>query len=258
MKVRTAILGAVSALALSAVPALASNFSGTLSGDYANVSGLGSSANIWGVSGSGVFDVASNWAIGLDAGYHNFNGSGFNTNLWNVSGNAFYRAANGRIGAVLGYDSTDNGIFGSFHTTNYGGGGEWFASNMFTLAAKGGGFSGGFGLNGYYAGGAVTVYAMPDLGFSASYDYTSFGHGLHEDDWSVQGEWLVSEATPISVYGGYQGSTINLFGSTTANTWFVGLRLYTNGDGSMTLVDRQRNGTLGWTGSFSPLLGKVL
>jgi hypothetical protein len=257
MKVRTAILGAVSALALSAVPALASDFSGTLSGDYANISGSGSSANSWGVSGSGVFNVASDWAVGLDAGYHNFDGGGSNANVWNVDGNLFYRCPNGRIGATVGYLANDNWFFGTnFHATNYGVAGEWWASKMFTVGVKGGGYNASFSFSGAYFGAAATFYAMPDLAFTGSYDYTSVNHGFgHESDWTIEGEWLVSESTPISIYGGYEGTSISTF-SSNPNVWFVGVRLYTNGDGSSTLVDRQRNGTPGWLTSFSPLVTK--
>ena len=260
MKVRTAVLGAVSALALSAVSAtgaFATDFSGNVSGDYANLNGGGANANIWGVSGSGVFDVASDWNIGLDAGYHNLNGSGANINTWNISGNAFYHAPQGRVGVVVGYSSSDGGG-ANFNLTNYGAGGDWFAGKMWTLSAKAGAFNGSFGSNGYYVGGGVTAYAMPDLAFSATYDYAHLSHfGAHEGDWTLQGEWLVSESTPVSVYGGYQGTDIRSgMGNVSFNTWFVGLRWYCNGDGSTTLVDRQRNGTLGWSGSFSPLFAR--
>ncbi|MBI3678352.1 MAG: hypothetical protein HY243_17210 [Proteobacteria bacterium] len=260
MKVRTAVLGAVSALALSAVSAtgaLATDFSGNVSGDYANLNTGGFNANMWGATGSGVFDVDSDWNVGLDAAYHNLNASGVSVNSWTIDGNAFYHAAQGRAGVVVGYNSSDTGGFGNFHVTNYGVAGDWFAGKMWTLSAKAGAFNGSFSLKGYYVGAAATAYVMPDLGLSVAYDYTHFNHGLNENDWTLQGEWLVSEATPISVYGGYQGTTIHGFGSTSFNTWFVGLRWYCNGDGSTTLVDRQRNGTLGWSGSFSPLITKL-
>jgi hypothetical protein len=260
MKVRTAILGAVSALALSAVSATAAlamdNFSGTVTGTYANLNGGGANANIWGISGSGAFDIDSDWAIGLDAGYQNLNGSGANVNNWNISGNAFYRAPQGRVGAVIGYQSTDGGG-ASFHLTNYGVGGDWFAGKMWTLSAKGGAFDGSFSISGYYLGAGATAYLMPDLALSATYDYAHLDHGFgHEGDWTAQAEWLVSESTPISVYGGYQSSNLHVFGTQSFDTWFIGVRWHCNGDSSMTLVDRQRNSTLGWTGSFSPLLAK--
>lgn len=257
MKVRTAILGAASAVAMIAVSAsaaLAGNFSGTLTGDYAHIDGSGSDANLWGVSGAGVFNLDGPWNIGLHVDYSNLDGSGFNTDTWSFGGNTFYRGDNGRLGVAVGYSSSDTG-FGTFHVTNYGVGGEWWANKMWTFAAKGGGFSGSGSLDGYYLGGQVIGYVCPNVGISGTVDYAHLSGGLSETDYGVKAEWLVSESTPISVWGGYTGTDFNGFGSTgTVNTWTIGLTFYTNGDSAATsLVDRQRSGTLGWAGNFSPL-----
>ena len=263
MSLRSTILASACALALGALagPAFAdgmSDFSGVLSGDYANYSaGHGGSINSWGASGSGMFGFGSNFAGQVDGGYHNLDASGGGGSVddWNVDGSIFWRGNSGRIGAVVGYNSV-SGSGTSGHVTNYGAFGEWFAGSMFTLGLKGGGFSGGGSGGSDYLGAAATVYAMPDLAFTGGYDYDSFGHGGGSaNTWSIRGEWLVSERVPVSIYAGYDNSKIS--GVPTISTWLVGLKIYTDPEGPAPLVERQRSGAEQWgttTGSLGGLL----
>jgi hypothetical protein len=249
------------ALGALAGPAFAdgTDFSGVLSGGYANLSGNGGgSINSWGGSGSGMFGFGSNFAGQIDAGYHNYSASGGGTvDDWNIDGSVFWRGTQGRVGAVVGYNSV-SGSGTSGHVTNYGAFGEWFAGSMFTLGVKGGGFSGGGSGGSDYLGAAATVYAMPDLAFTGGYDYDSFGHGGgNANTWSIQGEWLVSERTPISVYAGYDSTSIS-GGGGSINTWIVGLKIYTDPEGPAPLVERQRSGAEQWgtsLGAAGSLLG---
>jgi len=259
MGLRTLVLSGACALALSAVPlsaALATDFSGTLSGDYANISAsAGSSANSWGGNGQGTFGLGSNWSVELDAGYHNLSASGSSIDNWTVAGDAFWTGMSGRLGAQVGYGST-NGGFGTLHATNYGVVGEWWANPNLTVSGKFGGFNATGGTNGYYGGGAVTGYIHSNFALSGGIDYTHISHLGNDTDYTVQGEWLVSQTTPISVFGGYTYSQISGFSH--LNTWFVGLRLYCDGPGAGTLVDRQHQGSLLTTDGFGPTLFKIL
>ncbi len=79
--------------------------------------------------------------------------------------------------------------------------------------------------------------------------------GSGETDYTIQVEWLVSKTAPVSVLGGYTYSGFSP-GSFNVGTVFVGIKLYTNGDGAAALIDRQRSGPLGWSSAFAPLLLK--
>lgn len=250
---RKAILTTVSALAMISAPALADDldFAGTLSGQYTHVgfSDILPDANLWGVNGSakiGLGDTGLN--AELDAGHSHLSLSGVHANDWNIGGSVFWKAEEGRVGATLAYNKVDFSGFDT-HATNYGGFGEYFASDMFTIGGKAGGFSGD--LNGLYVGGGVTGYVFPDFAVSASVNFTNFNHAFQETDLGLQGEYLISEEIPISAFAGYTYSDLSNGGGS-ANTFFVGLRLYTNTTGT-TLVERQRNGTVGSLSTFGPL-----
>jgi hypothetical protein len=261
VSLRSKILASACVLAASAfaVPALAADFDGVLSGDYSNysINGGGGSINSWGGSGSGMFGFSPSFAGQIDAGYHNLSSGGDSLNDWNVGGSVFWRGMQGRVGAVLGYHSVSgSGVSGD--VTNYGGFGEWYGGSMFTLGVKGGAFTGDGSGGSDYLGAAATFYAMPDLSFTAGYDYDSLGHGGGNlDSWSLEGEWLFSETTPVSIYAGYDNTKFS-GGGPTINTWSVGIRLYTDAPGTNTLVDRQRSGAEQWgtsTGAVGSLLG---
>jgi len=259
VKLRSTILASAGALALATFATGAAqaegDFSGVLSGDYAHIdaSGGGGSANSWGINGSGAFGLGDSGLAGeVDGGYARLSGGGVDANDWTIDGSVFWRATQGRIGAVVGYNSSDiGGSGGTFHATNYGAFGEWYAGHSFTVGVKGGGFNGSSSVKGDYLGAAVTAYAMPDLAFQGSYNYLHVNHIGNENDWSIQGEWLVSEQTPVSIFAGYENSDFS--GTGHVNTWFIGVKLYTNPNGPAPLVDRQRNGAATWGTQFAPL-----
>jgi hypothetical protein len=254
MMSRSVLLGCASALALGAMaltPAFAegmTDFSGVLSGDYANFSANhgGGSADLWGASGSGVLGLGWSGIAGeIDGGYHSLNfGHGLgNVDDWNVDGTVMWRGVQGRLGPVVGYHSLNSDISG--HITYFGGFGEWYAGHMFTLGVKGGGFSATGNTNGMYLGASGSFYVMPDLALTAGYDYNHLNHLANLNTWSAQGEWLVSERLPISVYAGFEQTDVSN-GGPTYNTWFAGVRFYTNPTGPAPLVERQREGAATW------------
>ncbi len=128
------------------------------------------------------------------------------------------------------------------------------ATPSITFGVKGGGYNGSHDIDGAYAGANLTWYVHQDIALSGGYDYTHLNHAGNENDWTLKAEWLVSERTPFSIYGGYTNSDIS-HGGPTINTWFAGVRYYFDGDAAP-LVARQRNGAETWGTSFGPTILK--
>lgn len=256
MSLRTNLFGAACALALVSMSAPASaEFSGVLSGNYSNidVNHGGGSADLYGISGGGMFGLAPNWAAQIDGAYDHasVSGGGGDGNDWIVNGAAFWRAQAGRLGASVGYNATTGGGADE-HATHYGVFGDWYATRSITFGVKGGYFNASHGEDGEYAGAALTGYVMPDLSLTGSYDLAHLKGFTTENDYTAQAEWLISERTPFSVYGGYTRSEFAGTGGIAANTWFVGVRFYSDPTDSATLVDRQRTGAEIYGTSFGP------
>jgi hypothetical protein len=269
MSLRSKILGTVCVVAVAAVsgPALAdfgSAFSGTLQGQYSNISAGsgGGSANVWGGEGSGAFDLGwSGLKVQVDGGYQgvSFSGSG-SVDDWNVDGAFYWQGHQGRIGGTVGYNGFSGSGAGTFNVTNYGGFAEWYAAPMFTVGVKGGGASasdGGFGSGtATYVGGEAVFYAFPNLALNGNVDYFSAGNaGGNITSYGGTAEWLFSESVPVSVYGGYTYSDFS-GGGGHLSTWTVGLKFYLNGNGASTLADRQRTGNANW-GTETNLINTV-
>jgi len=132
-----------------------------------------------------------------------------------------------------------------------------------TIAAKGGGNTigvsgiGGSGSDtGGYAGGMLQWYVVPNVSLSGAVDYVEFT-GVNSTSETVKLEWLFSQTMPVSIYGGYEHADLNAssFGNLgSGDFFFVGIKLYMNGSGAGTLVDRQRSGSLGYIAQ-APTLG---
>jgi hypothetical protein len=257
VRLSTKLLGAACAIALGAlIPASASaDVAGTLSGSYANgsggIAGASGSGDLWGIDGALAGTFNNNWGVEGDATYHDATGGG--GNLWSFGGNLFWQGMDTRINANVTYHDLDGGL----NFTNYGVGAEWFAGNSFTLAARGGALAGD-NTSGGYVGGHATWYFTPDLNLNGGVDYTDLGHSANFTSEDIGLEWLFSHSFPVSVYGGYQHVDFPsaIGGSHGAgNIWFVGIRLYADGTRG-DLVDRQRGGTLGYTGQSPFFLDK--
>jgi len=222
---------------------------GALAGAYSNASadcsGCGSTDN-WGLSGQGAFGLGtSDLAAEGDVGYANSSGGGFNTDTWGLGGSLFWNPDFGRLGASLSWARV--AIPGpDVDFLNYGGFAEFFASDFFTLGGNLGGLhvsTTGFSSDGVYVAGGATGYVMPDLGITGNITYADFGNGLgNAKAYSIGAEWLISEAFPVSVMGGYT-YVDTPSGAPNLNVWTVGLKLYVGGDG-MPLVGHHRNGSL--------------
>lgn len=241
MKISMKLLGTACALAFSALVSTEANagVSGTIGGSYANING-GGSTNVWGVNGALQGTFGGGWGLQGNGDYHNSTSGGGDD--WALGGNLFW-ALNPDLkinGQVMYHD------LGASNFTNYGGGIVWYAGSSVNLAVRGGGYSGTGSTNGGYVGGNIDWYVIPNLALSGHVDYIDIGPGITTE--TGQAEWMFSSSTPVSIYGGYQHLDT---GGGTANVWFIGIKLYA-GSGGGDLVDRQRNGTLGYIGD-SPL-----
>jgi hypothetical protein len=245
---KMSLLLSTGALILAAAPALAApppGFVGTLSGAYgwSNCNGCGSS-DAWSIGGSGAFGLGmSDFAAQVDASYS----SVADIDLFGVGGSVYWAPAMGRAGLTVSWTSADEGG-ADFDSYSYGLFGDYFISDAVTLAAKGGGvtvnvdtFGGSASETGAYVGGALIGYLIPNLAIQADVTYISVGVS-DGTSFGVGAEYLVSNAIPISIFGGYSRS------SGEVDTWLIGVRVYA-GPAGMTLVEKHRNGTLGWAGS---------
>ncbi|MBV9330510.1 MAG: hypothetical protein JOZ55_03040 [Alphaproteobacteria bacterium] len=224
--------------------------------DYDHVSLSGGNGSADGFDAGGAVAIPLGWS-GL-----NVQGQGgysylshvlgpYSANQLNIGGTVYWADPTWRIGGVYNYIA-NNAIGSTFKLNEYGGAAEFFFAPEITLAANGGGFSGNFHVSGWYVGGHATGYIMPDLGITGAVEYTDAttlgapGSTGTEVDLTAQGEWLVSEEIPVSVFGGYTYSSLNSgFGlGSNGNTFFVGLKLRLNESGAGDLVDRDRSGPM--------------
>jgi len=258
---KNVLLASVGALALcAALPSTAiANTAGTLSASYASDTD-GGSGDLWNINGSFTGMFGANWGGEVTGGYHNISGGGADLDIWNVGGSLFWAHMSGRLAATVNYYSTSSSGL-DLNVTNYGVGGEWYAGPNFTVAVKGGGntvdvsgFGGSANDSGGFAGGMLQFYPMPNLSISGSVDYAE-QFGGHATSETVKAEWMFSQSMPLSIYGGYEHADVGSSGfGADGNFFFVGLKFYMNGPNGGTLVDRQRNGSLGYIAE-APVLG---
>lgn len=276
MSMRSTVFVSACAIAISGLtsPAFAdgldglTNFDGVLTGDYSQSdAGHKDKTDVWEGTGTAAFGLGWQNLVGqIDGGYHDIEvkvpGASTDITDWNADGSIFWREHQGRLGLVVGYNSFDgsfSGVDAHLHLTDYGGFGELFIGPMFTFGLKAvgltgsasasfGGFGGSVNLTGDVFGAAASVYAIPNLEFTGSFDYDhlkSVGISANADTWSLEGEWLVSEDAPVSIFGGYENTKVS-DGGPKINTWFAGLRFYTDANGPAPLVERQRGGAATW------------
>jgi hypothetical protein len=263
---RTKLLLATTALAssVSVAPAMAEapvGFAGNAAVSYSNLSvdDFDDSADTWSVQGSGAFGFSEMFAGQLDLNYNNLSVEDEDLDVWGIGGALFWNPIWGRLGASLHYNaaSVDTG-FGDLDIDlfQYGAFGEWFAGNFVTLGAKAGGVSYSFddddSESGWYVGGALTGYLMPNLALNGNVDFIGLSDvDLDMTNYGIGAEFLVSQTLPISVFGGYTRSNIDAGGfDLDSDIWSIGVRIYTNGNG-VTLVERHRNGAVGAIGNLA-------
>ena len=254
---RTKLLFATTALIASAplAPAMAAapmGFAGTLSGAYGSSSCDGcDSTDAWTIGGSGAFGLGTgDFGAQVDASYNSVS----DVDVFGLGGSLFWAPAMGRAGATIFWGTADeSGV--NVDALTYGVFGEWYAGNAITIGVKGGGLSlsaDAYGLSdsesGGYVGAALTGYIIPNLALQGDITFSSVAD-LDTTNYGIGAEFLISEMVPISIFGGYSRSNVEFFGvDADVDTWMIGLRFYA-GSGGPTLVDKHRNGTLGWAGA---------
>jgi hypothetical protein len=261
------LLGA-SALLLSAAPLTAADaaapmgFAGAIGGAYGQSSCEGcDSSDAWTLGGSGAFGFGPSFGAQVDASY-----SGANDNdIFGLGGSLFWAPVFGRLGASVQWQTTDDDFSGftiDVNALTYGVFGEFYLGNFLTVAAKGGGLSVDFDdgtvsatETGSYAAAALTGYVMPNLALQADVtfggidDFFDSGESLDTTAFAVGAEYLVSEMVPVAIFGGYSFGNVEFLGvDTDVDTWVIGVRFYFGAAGP-TLVDKHRNGSLGWVGA---------
>ncbi|MBI1331039.1 MAG: hypothetical protein GC166_14175 [Alphaproteobacteria bacterium] len=214
------------------------------------------------VAGSVSTEAGAGIVIEADGSYHRISDNFYSTKNWTAGGSVFWKGEDGRIGINAAYNDID--VLTTYapatsltsHVTNYGVFGEWWPTSDITLGLKAGAYN-GTGTKGAYVGGKFDYYALPNIAFHISVDYTKEKSGSpKQTDISGGFEWLAIKGVPVSLYGDYTYSKNETtpFGSQKVGTFSIGLRLYLDDEGG-TLVSRQRQGTAGWANAFvTPVL----
>jgi len=251
--IAAALAGALTGPALAAREQQEAGF--FASADYGHASASGTTASTWGLGLGGQLPWAQTGIhIELDGAYSSASADvGPTIKTWNAGVEPYYAFSKGRAGLAIHYVGQQGG-YGYVNDTlySYGAYGEWFATNGLTLAVKSATITGG-SERGALIGARATGYVFHDLALSGTIEYDKEDRDDSETDLTVEGEYLISESLPVSVFGGYTLASPSGVGSTDVNLFFVGLKIYADGRTSRTLVDRQRHGTLGWLSSFGTI-----
>lgn len=221
------------------------------SADYGHASASGASASTWGLGLGGQLPLRNTGIhFELDGAYSSVSPSlGPTVQTWNAGVEPYYAFQDGRVGLAVHYIGQQGGEGYAKDTLySYGAYGEWFATDRITLSAKSSTITGG-DARGAFLGAKLTGYLLTDLALSGIVEYEKESRDQSETDLTVEAEYLFSERLPVSMFAGYTLASPSGIGSTDVNLFFVGLKIYADGRTSHTLVDRQRNGTLGWLSS---------
>ena len=288
MSRNTKLLGTVSVLAtLAAGPAAADQlqgFAGFVDAQYSHTS-LDLDEDFFGNTdddgwnsitvGLGIafpVDEVDALAWQLDGNYSSQSADEQSRIVWNLGGSMFLSYPGSRTGININYETMTD--FGSL--TNAGLFTEWYLGN-FTIAGKGGWLWGGGtpnGGRGNYLGANIAGYFVPNFAVGGSVTWSDLisgstgvggGYGgpcygptcgrrdFTETNFTIDAEFLVSEAFPVSVFGGYtftdygasensNNPSISEEMDNNSNTFFIGVRYYLGGMG--TLINMHRNGNV--------------
>lgn len=252
---RKSTLAVISAATLclgSAAPAdeeVEANFAGTITGQFLYLDVQGFGVSIKGLGGEAKFGLGAGLHVQAQASYNYATLPGNHITNWSIGGAPYWESEMGRVGVVANhYQAHYFGFTGS--STTFGGFAEYYANPYFTFGVKGGGYTGD--LDGSYAGAQVVGYVFPDFALTGAFTYIRANRLGSQTDLSVQGEYLLSQDVPVSVFVGYSYGDVSNGGGRNHKA-MVGVRVYLNSDGYTALVDRQRHGTVGAIGRFGPV-----
>lgn len=257
-------LAALVAASINPATAARSRYAGTITLGYSytdfDIDGVpDTSIDTFIGSGAVVFNIEGNYYAQADFAFasHSPDNTGpvsISLDTWTAGGTFFWRDPSvGMLGVDVGYQSVDVGLSGDGFRV--GARGEYYFSDRLTFGAAAGweqvDFKSIATVDGWYANAQVKYYwndktslSLNGNYFTADVNSTPFS----ADQWSVglEGEYLVSRETPVSVYGGVRYGDFNFDpGSTSATQWtaYVGLKFRFGNDGGA-LVDQDRNGAV--------------
>lgn len=198
---RAALAGVV----IFGTPALAMDFSGLLDGGYSHISGSGVSSDGYQAGGSLLADFGGlNAQANLDYQKQSF--SGVNVKDTGIDGDVFWRGAGFKLGGSVRYDDLSTSLpFPSDHLTSYGGFGEFYVGDRFTVKGKAGGTSGAF--SGSYYGVAAEYYLTRHIALEPVYQYQDMGSFGHLNSYGGIAELFLSSRLPFAVTAGYSHSS---------------------------------------------------
>jgi hypothetical protein len=192
--------------AAAAMPASAMDFSGLLDGGYANISGGGANSDGYLAGGKALVDFGGGLGVQGNLDYQKQSLSGISVKDTGFGGDAFWRGGMFKLGGSVRYDDLSTSLpFPSDHVTSYGGFGEVYLGNRFTLKGKAGGTSGAF--SGSYYGAAAEFYVTRHIAIEPVYQYQDMGALLgHTSSYGGVAELFVSSRLPLAIMGGYSHS----------------------------------------------------
>ncbi len=276
MNYKSWLAAGVSSLALAALVAASANPATAAKSRYAGTITLGYSftdfdlqagpnstvdVNTFIGSGAVVYNVEGNYYAQADFAFASHSPDSSKTggislalDTWTAGGTFFWRDSNvGLLGVDLGYQSADAGISGDGF--RLGVRGEYYCGDRWTIGAAAGweqvDFHSIARIDGWYGNAQVKYYWNDKTSFSLNGNYyTADVHSpsIKNNQWSVglEGEYLISRDTPVSVYGGVRYGDFNVaFSSRDPTDWtvYAGIKFRFGNDGG-SLADQDRNGAL--------------
>jgi len=179
----------------------------------------------------------------------------FTLDTWNAGGTIFWRDPSvGMLGVDVAYQSADAGISGDGFRAGLRG--EWYPNDRWTVSAAFGWETADFNLidiDGIYANAAVKYYFSDRFSLALNANYFDAETDLipiEPNQWSVglEGEYLASRETPLSIYGGVRYGEFDLDvggGAPEPSQWtaYVGLKFRFGNEGAP-LVVQDREGAV--------------
>jgi hypothetical protein len=266
-----------SCLAIAALAAASANPASAAKNRYAGEITLGYSfssldTNIPGASdvdfdtfigtGSIMYNLEGNWFAQANFAFqaaspdiNGLNGIDFSVDTWTAGGTLFWRdPGQGMLGVDVGYESADVALKGD--GLRAGIRGEWYPNDRWTLGGAVGWEEVDFDLiraDGIYANAQVKYYIndRASVSLNANYFEANLNQGIPFDtnQWSVglEGEYLISRETPVSVYGGVRYGDFsvdnNPLDDPTQWTAYVGVKFRFGNEGDP-LVGQDREGAV--------------
>lgn len=235
----------------AATPVLAAapvGVAGVFSGQYTYTDISNTNVNTYSAFGQAAIGMSPEFAAEIDGGYAKIDGSSGlpSADSFHIGGHAFWAPMMGRLGVTVNHQAISGGGT-AINYTQYGGFGEFYATDMLTLGLNGGGISSAncaiksACTDGGYVGGGGTAYATPNFGITATVNYAN----VLNSNWTtigILGEVLLSNDLPISGYAGFNYTDLSGFADN-ANQFLIGFKFYTSGNG-VTLVEKHRNSVL--------------